>query len=326
MGLSACKSCRDLTAVNGATIEEAPAEKPHAAVGELIASERVTTPGDPELQRCSTEEITTLDPASEVQDDKLRSEPLLTHGPPEAQEAILRAGKSEDVVRAIEVLTAPVAANIRGCGVNPERAHLQALQNCLGWTIGGYDTRPTEAAVKLKESDRLQILLGYRQPEDSGRPPRVEMFDYLCDTIFSVPMREVGDDVVVRSYKDLEGNIITPTWLEADWELFHATRDGSEGRPAPVFAPNRYPYQLPPRPGKTALQQQAQHWILWYFRFAEEPVEDYADRIIDADVRRELQAVLDSEGISHADYIWYRNPFMSAPELFHVQVFWIVPQ
>merc|ERR1719336_264387 len=125
-------------------------------------------------------------------------------------------------------------------------------------------------------------------------------------------------------YRDLEGNIVTPNWQEVDWEKFEE-QHSEEPVPKPVFRPNRYPYQLPSRPGETSLQQHAQHWIMWYFRKAYEHPQDLPDEVIDADVRRELQAVMDKEEVTSADYIWYRNPVMSAPELFHVQVFWIVP-
>jgi len=251
----------------------------------------------------------------------LRDEAVITRGPPEAQDAIATASVSEDVQRALREFR-ETGKVLRGCGVNPDRAHLQALQNELGWTIGGYDTRPTPAAAKLKETDRLDILLRYRQPDDPGNPPRVSMFDYLVDTLFSVPMKPVGPEVVCRTYKDLEGKIIKATWVEGDWPAYW---EKHQEYPGPVFLPNRYPYQVPTRVGEIELQQRAQHWILWYFRANTDPAMDPGDANIDTHVREKLQELVGTYELPGIDYIWYRNPVMSAPELFHVQVFWIVP-
>ena len=71
----------------------------------------------------------------------------------------------------VQVLTSP--ERVRGCGVNPERGHLQALQNAVGWTIGGFDTRPLPEAVERKKYDRLQVLLSYRQDEGAEGALRV---------------------------------------------------------------------------------------------------------------------------------------------------------
>jgi len=231
------------------------------------------------------------------------------------------------VVRALEVLTAP-GERVRGCQVDPARPALQALQNVLGWTQGGYDTRPTEEAQRQKHLDRLQILLTYRQPPPPppGEAPRVAMYDYLCDTLFGLPMRPVGPEVDVPDVEDLEGNIVKPFWVEVNWEQFAAS---GARRPGPVFRPNRYPYQLPCRPcgeGAHEFQRQTQHWILWYLHLPGEPVADRPDAEIDCDVRCELLAVVSAQGFEAFDYIWYRNPGMSVPEVFHVQVFWIVPE
>jgi len=238
---------------------------------------------------------------------------------PEAIALTEAAAHSLDLQRSLEVLTADTV-DVRGCMVNPERGHLQALQNVLSWTIGGFDTRPVAAAAEQKHKDRLQILLSYRQPMDAGSPPVVRMYDYLCDTLFGIPMQPVGPDVVVPEFLDLEGKVVKGSWV-ADFRQI-------ESRPSPVFATNRYPYQLPERPGEALhpLQRTAQHWILWYFHFPGEQVPDFPDEQIDEDVRREVLATVRSHGFRRCDYIWYRNPAASVPEMFHVQVFWIVPE
>jgi len=243
---------------------------------------------------------------------------------PEAQAATQAASTSEDVLRAVEVLTGNCKSNLRGCPVNPDRPHLQALQNVVGWTLGGYDTRPTPAAITLKERDRLEILLRYRQPVDPGLPPRVAMYDYLCDSLFGVPMRPVGSEVAVPTFLDLDGRERSAEWVEADWDKFRQAI-AETGFPGPVFRENRYPYQLPRRIGSSEFERSAQHWVLWYLHLPGDALPDPSDAEIDRDVRSGLSGALAEHGLPGADYIWYRNPAMSVPEVFHVQVFWIVP-
>jgi len=234
--------------------------------------------------------------------------------------AITDSSASPEVLRAVQVLTRE-RVSIRGCNVSPVRAHLKALQDEVGWTIGS-DPCPTPEVVEKKQRDRLELVLRYRQNEDPEAPRRVKMYDYLLDTIFGVPMRPVGEDIVVPTFQNLSGEIVTPKWMEADWNKF-----AQEGRPAPAFVPDQYPYQLPARKGKHPLQQQAQHWILWYFRFPDEEASqtDPGDEAIDRHVREALQAEIACRHFTKVDYIWYRNPSTSTLDLFHVLVFWIIP-
>lgn len=245
---------------------------------------------------------------------------------PDIRAALVQAGESPEFQQSLAQLTA-VGQSVRGCGVNPDRAHLQALHNLLGWTIGGYDTRPTEDGTERKSRDRLRVLLRYRQPADPGTPPRVAMYDYLVETLFAIPMKKVGQDVVAPPFIDLDGETVTADWHEADWDVFTAT---NRPRPSPVFQANRYPYQLQDmtlRSDAHEYQKRAQHWILWYFHFPWERVtdQDPGDACIDADVRAELAAEVKQAGFECVDYIWYRNPGMSVPDVFHVQVFFVVP-
>lgn len=251
--------------------------------------------------------------------------PEMVHGgPPEEQASIEAAAGSDEVSAVVLALTAETGEALRGGQVCSDRPALQALQNVVGWTIGGYGTRPVPDSVKTKERDRLNVLLRYRQPPlEEGKPPTVAMYDYLCDTLFGVPMRSVGPEVVQPRYLNLEGQEVEPDWMEADWEAF---RQAQGDRPVPpVFQPNRYPYQLPVRDGAREEERTAQHWLLWYFHYPEEPLPDPPDGEIDADVRRCLTAALAERRLgARADYIWYRNPAMSVSEVFHVQVFWIL--
>lgn len=71
------------------------------------------------------------------------------------------------------------------------------------------------------------------------------------------------EEVEIPEYRDLEGQVVRGNWLEAVVAVAVAVRvvaavavgeadfsgwsEGAKPRPAPVFAANRYPYQLPTR-------------------------------------------------------------------------------
>lgn len=247
----------------------------------------------------------------------------------EVQNAIVKASMSDEFFSVLDVLTSQGKGcpAIRGTQVNSDLCLLQALQNALGWTIG-YEVRPTPDIRAVKERDRLNILLRYRQNADTESNPKVSMLDYLMDTIFAVPMKTVGPDVVIPQFRDLEGELVDASWVEADWKQFH-DQVNRRGRPPPVFLPNRYPYVMPERPEATVdcseFQRRGQHWVLWYFHFPEEGVPDPSDVQIESDVRAAFEHLSAERGFAAIDYIWYRNPFLSTPEVFHVQVFWVVP-
>lgn len=243
--------------------------------------------------------------------------------PADALPLIQQAEASDDVLRAVECLTA-TDSSVRGCKVNPDRIHLQALQNLTGWTIGGFRTRPTLELAAQKNEDRLLVLLSYRQEHPPATPPRVAMYDYLCESIFGVPMQQsvMRDELAEIRYQDHDGNLHTPNWREPDWDA-HGTKEPLE----PKFLPNKYPYQVPVLdPDAHWMQRQAQHWLLWFFHFPWESLPDPADEVVDAAIRKRLQELVRVEGFEQVDYIWYKNPHISVPDMFHVQVFWIVPK
>jgi len=231
----------------------------------------------------------------------------------EVRAAVAEAMRSEELQYAIEVLTAPDEP-VRGCMVSSDRARLQALQEVVRWTIGGYDTRPTQASTERKNSDRLNILLTYKQPlAKEGSPPTVAMYDYLCHTLFQVPVKPVGPEVVAPMFRGTSGELVQPEWIECDWS---ACKYSERHRPDPALVPNRYPYQLPVVDG-----EQAEHWVLWYLHFPFEPLADPPDDVIAADLLKCLTVEAAKLGVTRFDYIWYRNPAMSVPDVFHVQAF-----
>ncbi|CAK0883076.1 unnamed protein product [Prorocentrum cordatum] len=269
----------------------------------------------------SVDSAATPAPSTEAGPSKLTGEE------PSEKAAIAEHMGSAEFAELLEILTAS-GRGVRGCQVDPARHKLQALHDVVGWTPGGYTTRPSPEAQDRKRDDRLQVLTNYRQPDpEPGQPPIVAMYDYICHTLFDVPVRPVGPEVRVPQMKTLQGDIVTPQWVECDWAQFTASR---AGRPTKVLRPNRYPYQLRPRrTGSSAdagheLQTNTQHWILWYFHGPCDPLPSPADAEIDSDVCTELFKVVTAAGFDRFDYIWYHNPGISVPDVYHVQVFWLV--
>jgi hypothetical protein len=248
---------------------------------------------------------------------------------PSEMAAIAEHRQTTEFAALLDVLTA-TRHKFRGCQVDPARPKLQALQDVLGWTPSGYATRPNAEMQERKNHDRLQVLLAYRQPPPPppGQSGTVAMYDYLCHTLFGVPVRPVGPEVHVPEMINLEGKTVMPEWVECDWSQFESARSV---RPTKVLQPNRYPYQLPQRSprsvsrGAHAFRRYTQHWILWYFHGPGDPLPNPSDGEIDSDIRSELAKLVKAAGFDRFDYIWYRNPGISVPDVSHFQVFWIVP-
>ena len=68
---------------------------------------------------------------------------------------------------------------------------------------------------------------------------------------------------------------------------------------------NRFPYQLP---------KGTQHYVMWYYG----NIELLNENDIDTDIKLNLQYLFPS---STLQFIWYENPKMNIPEVYHVQVF-----
>ena len=72
-----------------------------------------------------------------------------------------------------------------------------------------------------------------------------------------------------------------------------------------VFLPNSYPYQVP---------EGTKHYVLWLSNYF-----DLSDRFINKEIYKSLKNLLKHNSF---EFVWYENPKMSIPEVYHVQVFW----
>jgi hypothetical protein len=71
-----------------------------------------------------------------------------------------------------------------------------------------------------------------------------------------------------------------------------------------VFLENEYPYEL---------HCNTNHYVMWY------TYRDIPDDEISRDIYNSLKKILDDKQF---EFVWYENPRMSIPEVYHVQVFW----
>jgi len=73
------------------------------------------------------------------------------------------------------------------------------------------------------------------------------------------------------------------------------------------FVPNMFPYQL---------EEGGQHWVMWYGTHS----KTLSDEQISKDIEDKLRSFVGPNVLFN--FAWYKNPKMSIPEFFHVQVFW----
>ena len=67
---------------------------------------------------------------------------------------------------------------------------------------------------------------------------------------------------------------------------------------------NEYPYEL---------HCDTNHYVMWY------TYRDISYSEISIDIYNSLKDILQDK---HFEFVWYENPKMSVPEVYHVQVFW----
>jgi tetratricopeptide (TPR) repeat protein len=116
--------------------------------------------------------------------------------------------------------------------------------------------------------------------------------DYLLSSVFSAPTRESSKS-------------------DGDFKLTTKTEDGRPFVPistAGVLCSNEFPYNV---------DDLTYHSVCWY------PFKSRPNSLRSVDISSDIERCLNSE-LGHANYeaVWYENPKMTIPELYHVQVFW----
>ena len=90
--------------------------------------------------------------------------------------------------------------------------------------------------------------------------------------------------------------------LNSDGKLEYYCKNIPEKK---IFRKNDFPYDLPIG---------TNHYIMWYTY----NIDD--ENQINNDIFESLKKELENENF---EFIWYENPKMTIPEIYHVQVFWI---
>lgn len=76
-------------------------------------------------------------------------------------------------------------------------------------------------------------------------------------------------------------------------------------QPTKLFQENKFKYNV-----------SGNHYVMWYLMFDERFL---TDDIINCDIYCNIIKIL---GNNNFNFAWYKNPKMTVPEIFHVQVFW----
>lgn len=114
----------------------------------------------------------------------------------------------------------------------------------------------------------------------------VSTSDYIWDLTFSFPTK-----------MDSSGKLYAIVPPEKEEESIHENG---------LFVPNNYPYKL---------DEGSHHSVIWY-RYGR-PVD--GDTKINNDIFAGLSSKLNHENF---EFVWYENPKMTVPEIYHAQVFW----
>ena len=124
-------------------------------------------------------------------------------------------------------------------------------------------------------------------PDETMIRPSVEVLEAKC--VLAAKLIEDGvtfKDFILNTY-------FTGPWISS-W----------------AFHKSLFPYRL---------QAGAEHFVLW------NSMHDYNWDIHDVIVSERIEAMLKVQlGHNRFDFAWYKNPKPSIPELWHVQVFWVV--
>jgi hypothetical protein len=161
--------------------------------------------------------------------------------------------------------------------------NLESLHVSHAWVPGAENIRPSPETLSSKHQTLEGIGTQYAAESD-----------FILEHIFSVSL-DVGAD----------GKLFADAGSVA---LINDT-----GR---VFMPNQFPYVVPAG---------THHWVMWYpigLRFESlgpARLLQPADVAITANIEQDLLQQLQHERF---DFVYYVNPKMTVPDIFHVQVFW----
>lgn len=168
--------------------------------------------------------------------------------------------------------------------IESDKKVLGATHACFPWIPGEHQIRPSLADLEKKASEMIRIECFYRT-----------ITDFIYDFIFDF-----------KTCLDSSGKLYVPELAMSDRGVDAKPSKYSQQRK--VFAPNAYPYKV---------SQGTQHSLMWY--------SDGSPGGGDSEINADIYSALASElGHEQFEYVWYENPKMTIPGVYHVQVFWHV--
>tara|TARA_B100000161_G_scaffold251563_1_gene210705 strand:+ start:767 stop:1300 length:534 start_codon:yes stop_codon:yes gene_type:complete len=155
-----------------------------------------------------------------------------------------------------------------------------------------------------EELERLHVQYNWIPGLNNIRPSKEIIYKKYVDIIF-IPLlyKSMKDYIYINHFKfkptlekDANSAKVSLKCLPKDVDI------------KKIFVENEYPYDLPPG---------TNHYVLWYSH----PDLTRNDWKINKDIYDSLFKLLKNKNF---EFVWYENPKMSIPEIFHVQVFWHV--
>ena len=102
---------------------------------------------------------------------------------------------------------------------------------------------------------------------------------------------------LILKYGDINKGILYDIFEEENLE---------NAKPSKKFKENRFKYNI-----------NGNHYVMWYLKY---DTRTLTEDVINFDIYCNIYQIL---GNTNFNFAWYKNPKMTIPDIFHVQVFWI---
>ena len=174
--------------------------------------------------------------------------------------------------------------------IDPSLSSLDAAHATNGgWTPSSAQVRPSPATKARKASVMAAVLENYSTPADY-------VLNLLFESIWPIAQQDTAHTAHT-------GKLSVTSRAAAS-----AAASAAAAASPPRLVRNEFPYDVHP---------DTRHYILWY-AVAERP-HSLGDADISATIDRLLSAIAVN---GQFEAVWYENPNMTVPGVFHVQVFW----
>ncbi|KAI9327589.1 hypothetical protein DFJ73DRAFT_964731 [Zopfochytrium polystomum] len=218
--------------------------------------------------------------------------------------------------------------------VSSDLAQLDALHAAYPWVPGSQSIRPSPETLARKRASTAALDQERQDDDDEdgdddGAAADRRFLDRLSGDLFGAAWSAASVHYAV-SHASWTRSLLRRATTSATTTTTTTTTGGTVVVPPPSpspqlfrFLPNAYPYATPAG---------TQHYVLW-FATAEPVADAVVDAVLAQEVARvavEAAAAAAGKGVvvaeteaaaaaQRADYVWYVNPKMNVPEIYHVQ-------